>query len=58
MALLLPNNVELQEVTRTGNAWVVIAHDLLAFPGKFILWQIDVLLDEPTKVVLNRPLVL
>src|SRR5215470_5673284 len=37
---LFPLDFEPQEMGRAGDAWIVIAHRLLAAPGQFLLRQI------------------
>jgi hypothetical protein len=51
-------NSQFQRVCGARNAWIVIAHGLLALPRELLLRQFEVLRDELTEITLDDSLVL
>jgi hypothetical protein len=55
---LFPLDFEPQEMGRTGDAWIVIAHRLLAAPGQLFLRQIEEVGHKLPEIGLDALLIL
>src|SRR5436305_10343254 len=49
---------EIEEVSRAGDAWVVVADRLLALPAQLLIAEIQPAGDEPAQIVLDAGLIL